>query len=261
MKNLNFYNLLCIACISILSSCSKSSYVSCPTFKKQYSNEAITYKHKIKSKKEGSQKVEAHQQIITPSKSVAAQAIATIDALKATPITNELTIPAVNNTPLITASIKTDLASSLQAPIEVKSKTNLLLTQKENTAQIEETKNTNKSTASSTSNLKLANVLKASSNLSFKEKIAFIKAAKNIKKELNKNDTDAETKGKSQLTALLLAIFVGGLGIHRFYLGYTTIGIIQLLTLGGCGIWALIDLIRIATGDLKPFNGEYTEKI
>lgn len=67
--------------------------------------------------------------------------------------------------------------------------------------------------------------------------------------------------GKSQLVALLLCIFVGGLGIHRFYLGYTTIGIIQLLTAGGCGIWAIIDLIRIATGDLKPKNGSYDETL
>ncbi|HMS97367.1 MAG TPA: TM2 domain-containing protein [Saprospiraceae bacterium] len=67
--------------------------------------------------------------------------------------------------------------------------------------------------------------------------------------------------GKSQLIALILVILVGGLGIHRFYLGYTTIGIIQLLTAGGCGIWALIDLIRIITGDLKPKDGEYAEKL
>ena len=67
--------------------------------------------------------------------------------------------------------------------------------------------------------------------------------------------------GKSQLVALILVIFVGGLGIHRFYLGYTGIGIIQLLTLGGCGVWALIDLIRIAMGDLKPKDGDYTEKL
>jgi hypothetical protein len=67
--------------------------------------------------------------------------------------------------------------------------------------------------------------------------------------------------GKSQLVALLLVIFVGGIGIHRFYLGYTAIGIIQLITLGGCGIWALIDLIRIAMGDLKPKGGEYSEKL
>jgi TM2 domain-containing membrane protein YozV len=66
---------------------------------------------------------------------------------------------------------------------------------------------------------------------------------------------------KSQLIALLLVIFVGTLGIHRFYLGYTTIGIIQLLTGGGCGIWALIDLIRIITGDLKPKGGRYNPKL
>lgn len=65
--------------------------------------------------------------------------------------------------------------------------------------------------------------------------------------------------GKSWLVALLLCIFVGGIGIHRFYLGYTTIGIIQLLTLGGCGVWALIDLIRIVIRDLKPKDGDYTD--
>lgn len=62
---------------------------------------------------------------------------------------------------------------------------------------------------------------------------------------------------KSQLVALLLCFFVGVLGIHRFYLGYTVIGIIQLLTFGGFGIWALIDLILIITGDLQPKNGNY----
>lgn len=67
--------------------------------------------------------------------------------------------------------------------------------------------------------------------------------------------------GKSQLIALLICFFVGGIGIHRFYLGYTWQGVVQLLTLGGCGIWALIDLIRIITGDLKPKNGEYTDKL
>ena len=68
-------------------------------------------------------------------------------------------------------------------------------------------------------------------------------------------------EGKSQLIALILAIFVGGLGIHRFYLGYTGIGIVQLLTFGGCGIWSLIDLIRIITGDLKPKSGDYAKKL
>ncbi|KAF2519892.1 TM2 domain-containing protein [Flavobacterium salilacus subsp. salilacus] len=71
----------------------------------------------------------------------------------------------------------------------------------------------------------------------------------------------AAASGKSQLIALLLVIFVGGIGIHRFYLGYTWQGIVQLLTLGGCGIWALIDLIRIITGDLQPKDGKYSKTL
>jgi len=67
--------------------------------------------------------------------------------------------------------------------------------------------------------------------------------------------------GKSQLIALLLVILVGCIGIHRFYLGYTWQGVVQLLTLGGCGIWALIDLIRIVTGNLEPKNGPYDETL
>ncbi len=67
--------------------------------------------------------------------------------------------------------------------------------------------------------------------------------------------------GKSQVIALILCIVVGAIGIHRFYLGYTMEGVLQLLTLGGCGIWTLIDLIRIITGDLKPKNGDYTETL
>lgn len=67
--------------------------------------------------------------------------------------------------------------------------------------------------------------------------------------------------GKSQVVALILVLVAGGLGIHRFYLGYTWQGIVQLLTLGGLGIWALIDLIRIATGGLQPKNGEYEQTL
>lgn len=70
-----------------------------------------------------------------------------------------------------------------------------------------------------------------------------------------------ESSGKSQMTALLLCFFVGIIGIHRFYLGDTTGGIIQLLTGGLCGLWTLIDFIRILTGDLTPKNGDYTSKL
>lgn len=83
----------------------------------------------------------------------------------------------------------------------------------------------------------------------------------NLQQEKQSIKGKTKAAGKSQLVALLLAIFVGALGIHRFYLGYTTIGIIQLLTLGGLGIWTLIDIIRIATGDLKPKGSDYSETL
>lgn len=60
---------------------------------------------------------------------------------------------------------------------------------------------------------------------------------------------------KSFVVAILLSIFAGGLGVDRFYLGYTGLGILKLITLGGCGIWAIVDLILIATGNLKDKSG------
>ena len=75
-------------------------------------------------------------------------------------------------------------------------------------------------------------------------------------KEANK-DKKSRHGSKSQLIALILCAFVGGIGIHRFYLGYIWQGVVQLLTAGGCGVWALIDLIRIITGDLEPKDGSY----
>lgn len=60
---------------------------------------------------------------------------------------------------------------------------------------------------------------------------------------------------KTKLIAILLAIFTGGFGVDRFYLGYTGLGVVKLLTAGGFGIWSLIDLIRICTGSLRPADG------
>jgi hypothetical protein len=61
--------------------------------------------------------------------------------------------------------------------------------------------------------------------------------------------------GKSFIVTLLLAIFLGPLGMHRFYTGHVGIGIIQLLTGGGCGIWFIIDIIMIVTGSYTDVQG------
>lgn len=79
----------------------------------------------------------------------------------------------------------------------------------------------------------------------------------------NKTDQNQKTPkttssgDKSWVVTLLLAFFLGGLGLHRFYLGYTWQGVVQLLTLGGLGIWVLIDFVRIIMKDLKPKDGDY----
>lgn len=60
---------------------------------------------------------------------------------------------------------------------------------------------------------------------------------------------------KSKMIAGLLALFAGNLGIHRFYLGYTGLGIAMICCCGGCGIWSLIDAIMIFTDKVKDSDG------
>jgi hypothetical protein len=75
-----------------------------------------------------------------------------------------------------------------------------------------------------------------------------------------KGDNPIPGEGKDWLTTLLLCFFLGVFGIHRFYTGHTGIGIVQLLTLGGCGIWALIDFIMIIVGSFKDAKGNLLVK-
>ena len=61
---------------------------------------------------------------------------------------------------------------------------------------------------------------------------------------------------KSRLAAALLCFFLGVFGAHRFYLRKTWTAILMIVTLGGLGIWTLVDLIFIVTGSFRDKEGK-----
>lgn len=62
---------------------------------------------------------------------------------------------------------------------------------------------------------------------------------------------------KSYVAAVLLCFFLGTLGFHRFYVGKIWTGILMILTLGGFGIWQIIDFVVIVCGRFRDKRGRF----
>lgn len=98
-------------------------------------------------------------------------------------------------------------------------------------------------------------------NKSNQEKVKYSEIEKKSQNQKIKkaNQPAASAGEKSWLIALLLCFFLGGLGIHRFYLGYSGIGLLMLFTGGVFGLLWFIDFVRILIRDLGPKNGSYND--
>ena len=90
-----------------------------------------------------------------------------------------------------------------------------------------------------------------------------------LKRQLTAAPKEVAADGKNQYTALFLCIFLGGIGVHQFYLGYTGRGILRIalfltsaliLPFIANLVLYIIDIIKISKGTLKPRNGDYATK-
>ena len=66
---------------------------------------------------------------------------------------------------------------------------------------------------------------------------------------------ESSKSSHSKTTLAIVCFFLGGIGIHRFMVGKVGTGILMLITLGGLGIWTLIDFIVILTGGFTDKDG------
>ncbi len=69
-----------------------------------------------------------------------------------------------------------------------------------------------------------------------------------------------EVGDKGMVPAALLCFFLGFIGVHRFYVGKIGTGILMVVTLGGLGIWQLIDLVMIIVGSFKDKEGRKLQR-
>jgi hypothetical protein len=252
----NVFTLSLLIGILLLNSCSHSLQTSCPTFNNNSSQVHYAAKKHVVKKDKQVAKLDKQKSNSVTTAYLDAEPIAKPEATAALVPLQLNTVDAVQT-------------ASTQAVINYMP-TKISVVEKENNSVTEQTIAT---TAVTTNILPAQNAVAAKVNTmsdARKAKIAqrldklVKKSEQRQAKIANKNVTKQKTTpekassgDRSQLLAGLLAWFLGLLGIHRFYLGYMGIGLIQLLTLGGLGIWALIDLIRIIIGDLEPKNGRY----
>ena len=74
------------------------------------------------------------------------------------------------------------------------------------------------------------------------------------------NALGPKVEGYDWFITLLLCFFVGFLGVHRFYTGSMLLGVGQLLTFGGCGLWTMVDFALILMNTYKDGNGRLLVK-
>lgn len=78
--------------------------------------------------------------------------------------------------------------------------------------------------------------------------------------EVSMEVQNSESDWLTVLLVCILPALIGINGVHRFMTGKVGTGVLMLLTLGGCGIWTLVDLIVIATGGYKDGDGNLVVK-